>query len=124
MYMVLPLYAIEWKPVYRDGSICCYIDFDSIVKTKDYYFYNIKYNLDEDKEVVVTLQSGHNTPFSARLRVYPIDEYISLKGNYSHTTDNASKDLEVVMYGSVVYTAYKYLKKEIHDTNLNTLIVD
>ncbi len=116
--------AIDWQPVYLNGQICTYIDSDSIEKTDKYYFYNIKFTTREGDILVVTLQSSLSSPFSARVRIYSLDEYMALKGNYEHTKDNQKEDLEAVTYGSIVSAAYKYVKIIDIAKNNNSIIIN
>ena len=107
----IPVYAIDWHDVYSNTKKCAYVDVDSIKEYKNYYFYNIKVlNVHTNEFVVITMQSKKTGTLSARIKYYKPDEYADLNGEYEHITDNMSKKLEPVKYGSVAYACYSYVK--------------
>lgn len=104
-------YAINWQPLYsRTGIKTSYLDIDSIKKTDKYYFYNIKYVVNSGETVVITIQSSLSTSFSARIKLYSLDDYTNLNGDYENITANQTTKLEHAEFGSVVSQAYKYVK--------------
>ncbi len=104
-------FAVNWIDLTTPLGRSVAIDKDSIVESDNYYFYNIKYkNSHNTYYTVVTVQSGVIHPFSARIRFYSLDEYISLNGDYDNIALNKTKNLEAVTYNSVVGTCYREVK--------------
>ncbi len=105
-------YAIDWVELTTPLGKSVALDKDSILELDGYYFYNIKYkNAHNSYYTVVTIQSGVAHPFSARIKFYPLDEYVSLKGDYKNIALNKTKKLEATTYNSVVGTCYREVKK-------------
>lgn len=112
LLLCTPVFAIDWIETISQKGRVAYVDKDSILEYKGYYFYNIKFaNKTPDDIVVITMQSAIKTPFSARIKAYSPAEYDNLKGNYSSITLNYTQDLEPVTYDSLVYSCYKKVKE-------------
>lgn len=112
MLLLSPVWAIEWVSTVSNNGRVAYVDIDSIQEYDGYYFYNIKFaNNSADDIVIITMQSGIKTPFSARIKAYTPNEYESLMGNYKNITSNYTQNLEPVTYDSLVYACYKKVKE-------------
>ena len=108
----IPVKAIDWEEVITPLGKTAYVDKDSITEYNNYYFYNIKVYNDSIRDYsVITIQSGKNKPFSARINSYKTDEYESLNGDYDNITSNFTKDMEPVTSYSVVNSCYKRVKQ-------------
>ena len=118
-------FAINWVQVVTPLNRVAYIDSDSIVEYKSYYFYNIKFqNPNEEKYTILTIQSSKTSPLSARLRAYSEQEYNALNGDYSNITNNMKSSLESVTYQSVVNTCYNAVKRIKTAEVVNSIILD
>ncbi len=105
-------YAINWETITTPAGKTAYLDKDSILQYKSYYFYNIKVFNDSINDFsVVTIQSSMSKPFSARINFYTPDEYERLQGDYLNITKNITKSLEPVTYKSTVNSCYKRVKE-------------
>lgn len=105
-------YGIEWVKVTAPSGRVGYVDSDSIIETDRYYFYNVKMNSENGKdEVVVTIQSGIRTPFSAKLNFYTIENYEALKGDYENIKAKETRNLQPVTYFSFMYAIYSKVKE-------------
>ncbi len=106
------VFAINWETVNSPTGRTAYLDSDSIIKHKLYYFYNIKVFNDAINDFsVITIQSSKTKPFSARINFYTPDEYERLEGDYLNITKNMTKNLEPVTYKSVVNSCYRRVKE-------------
>ncbi len=105
-----PTYAITWLELKTPHGRQVFLDKDSLKEFSGYYFYNIKFKDSHGYDLVVTMQSGKLTPFSARIKSYKPSQYESLNGDYENITANMTKNLEPVTYESTVNTCYKQVR--------------
>ncbi len=114
-------FAIDWVNLKSPSGNEVALDKDSIKDYKGYYFYNIKLELKNHKQTVVTIQSSKNTLLAARIKYYALEEYNNLKGDYENILNNATTTLEAVTYDSRVNTCFREVKKIIERKNQNKI---
>lgn len=122
LLLLSPVFAITWEKLTTPMGAVVYLDTDSITQNDGYYFYNIKFKTSGRKNyTVMTIQSSHSRPFSARIQSYSEAQYDELKGDYENITKNETAQLEPVTYQSTVHTCYKRVRNII-ETSKNSKI--
>ena len=119
-------YAINWQQIETplNGRIA-FLDKDSIVEYKNYYFYNIKFqNPGRSEFVIMTMQSSRFSPLSVRVKAYNEDEYKALNGDYQNITAVIKPSLEPVTFQSVVYSCYKLVDSIVKAKEVQSVILD
>jgi hypothetical protein len=107
-----PIYAINWEnyisPNHKEYSI----DIDSIKEYRNYIFFNLKVKNVYTKEMnVITLQCMRHASVCARIKYYTMEEYNNSKGEYENITDNMTRSLSPVEYGSVAHSSFTKAKQ-------------
>lgn len=112
-------FAIDWVSLETPMGKTVFLDKDSILETDKYFFYNIKHEIkSENAFYIQTIQSSKFHPFSARLKYYKEDEYISLEGDYKNITKFQTNKLEPVAYGSIVNTCFNMVSQIQNEKNI------
>ena len=70
MLTICPCFAIDWLNMKSQKGIMFALDIDSIREIDNYYFYNLKVYSPSDEDIVVTMQSQKNHPFSSVIFKY------------------------------------------------------
>ena len=111
MFLIMPVYAVEWINVTAPNGHSAELDVDSIKEYGHYYFYNIKVlNKHTDKMVVITMQSRKIGGLCARIKYYDLSEYENLNGDYENITKNHTNKLAIMEYASVAGACFRKVK--------------
>ena len=117
LLFICPCIAINWIEVKSENGKTVQLDKDSITKYKGYYFYNVKFQKNNNQDVVITMQSQVLHPYCQRIKYYDLDDYKNLKGDYDNIANEITKNLEPVSYKSQAFAVYKKVHSLMSEKN-------
>jgi len=109
--------ASDWIELVNPKGKKISLDKKSIQEKSHYYFFNIKMNVNNVDELVVTMQCAKTHAFCARINKYKLSHYEELNGDYKNIFLNETSKLEPITFQSRAYMAYKKVREIMSHKN-------